>query len=342
MFFSRLSEALEKRGHHIFKTTRRYREVLELLKLKGIDARVIGEHGGKELSSKLKASAQRTLELASVFEEVKPDVAVSFSSPEMARVSYGLKVSHVCVNDSPHAEAVARLTIPLVQKLLTPKIIPKRHWTRFGIAPQRIVQYNALDPWVWLRDLKPDRRVLQELGLDESKPILTLRTEESFAAYLLGRARKETFTIPLIKEILEEKKNLQIVAVPRYKEQVEALKDAFKDGIVICESIVDGSSLLYYTSVFVGGGGTMNTEAALLGVPTFTCYPDEPHLVEKYLITKKLVIRELDPEELAERILATFSNLDEEKKKQSARVQRLVRTFEDPIEVISKEVEILA
>jgi len=96
MLFSKLSEKLENRGHQIFKTTRRYREVLQLLRLKGVDARVVGEHGGKKLIDKLKASAQRTLELASLFEEISPDVAISFSSPEMTRVSYGLKVPHIC------------------------------------------------------------------------------------------------------------------------------------------------------------------------------------------------------------------------------------------------------
>jgi predicted glycosyltransferase len=339
MFFSKLSEELEKRGHRVFRTTRRYREVQHLLKLKGVDAKVVGEHGGKELIGKLKASAQRTLELASVFEEIEPDVAVSFSSPEMARVSYGLKVPHICVNDSPHAEAVARLTVPLSERLLTPRIIPKRSWTKYGIPSEKIVQYDALDPWVWLKDFKPDERILKKLGLDESKPILTFRTEETFAAYLLGKTQKEMTIIPIIEKILEEKKALQIVAVPRYKEQIKALHEVFKDRIAICELVVDGPSLLNYSSVFVGAGGTMSAEAALLGVPTFSCYPGEPFLVERYLIRKKLVTRETDPDKRVNRILATLSNVDSERKRQSAKVQRLVRNFEDPIEIVTGEVE---
>jgi hypothetical protein len=339
MLFQKLSESLGKRGHKVFKTTRRYREVQQLLRLKGIDATVVGEHGGKALADKLKASAKRTLELASVLEETKPDVAVSFSSPEMARASYGLKIPHIAINDSPHAEAVARLTIPLSAKLLTPKIIPKRAWTKYGISPENIVQYNALDPWVWLKDFKPDREILRQLGLDESKPILTFRTEESFAAYLLGKTQAETTVAPVIKKILGESRGLQIVAVPRYEEQVNALRQAFGNKIVVCGTVVDGPSLLYYSSVFVGAGGTMSAEAALLGVPTISCYPSEPSLIERYLIRKGLVTRETDPEKDVKKILAILRNKNRAKKRHVAKAQKLVRNFEYPIDVIMKEIE---
>lgn len=339
MFFPRLSESLEKRGHQVTATTRRYREVSELLRLKGIDARVVGEHGGKELTSKLKASAQRTLELAALFEEIEPDVSISFSSPEMARVSYGLRVPHICINDSPHAEAVARLTVPLAERLLTPKMIPKKAWTRYGVPSERIVQYNALDPYVWLKDFKPDPKILERLGVDESRPVVTVRTAETFAAYLLGKTREETSVFAIIRKLLEERSDIQIVAVPRYAEQIEALRDAFQDRITLCESVVDGPSLLYHTAVFVGAGGTMNTDAALLGVPTLSCYPSEPSFVERYLVRKKLVRRETDPEEVVKWILRTVSEAGHEKRKQIERAKRILETFEDPVDTVTGEVE---
>jgi len=339
MLFLKLSERLRQRGHSVFNVSRDYREIVNLLKLKGLKAKIIGKHGGKELASKLKASAHRILTLASYFEEVDPDIAVSFSSPEMARVSYGLGVPHICINDSPHAEAVARLTIPLSAKLLTPKIIPKRVWTKYGISPERIRQYNALDPWVWLKDFTPDERVLCELGLSRSKPILTFRPEEEFAAYLVGKTQGKTRIIPVIERVLTERDDVQIVAIPRYMEQIEVLHESFQDKIIVPHSSIDGPSLLYYTTIFIGGGGTMTTEAALLGVPTFSCYPGEPFIVLKYLIRKRLVKLESNPETLAIKILETLDNIECEKRKQAERAERLVETFEDPIEVITAEIE---
>jgi len=338
MFLSELSNSLEEKGHQVFRTTREYREVLQLLKLKTIDAITVGKHGGGTLSGKLKAHASRVQKLSLVVEELKPDVAISFSSPEMARVAFGLGIPHICINDSPHAEAVARLTVPLSRLLFTPKVIPKKYWLEFGISREKIIQYNSLDPWVWLKDLRPNRKVLELLNLDESKPILTFRTEESFAAYLLEKASAETSVTPIVERLLKESLDVQIVIIPRYREQTEVLQENFKQEVIVCDSLVDGPSLLSYTTVFVGAGGTMSTEAALLGVPTFSCYPGEPTLIEKYLIRKGLIVREETPEKTAEKIADQLKRIDFIRKRQSERARRLVEKFEDPVRVIADNV----
>jgi len=342
MLFSRLSERLEKEGHHVLKTTREYREVVQLLRLKGIDAKVVGRHGGGTLAGKLRASTERTIKLARLIEEWKPNVAVSFSSPEAARVAYGLGVPHVCVNDSPHAEAVARLTVPLSKRLLTPKVIPKKAWVKFGISADRIVQFNALDAWAWLRSFKPDEGVLKQLGLDRSKPILTFRTEETFAAYLLGKTSEKSLIIPIAERLLKASLDFQMVVIPRYEKQVLALREVLGENAVICDSVIDGPSLLSFTSIFVGAGGTMTIEAALLGVPVFSCYPDEPFLIERYLINKGLVVRVTNPEEAAKNVVKTFYNLEFVKAKQKERAQKLTKDFEDPIEVAVSTVKDVA
>jgi hypothetical protein len=339
MLFAKLSENLKEKGHHIYQTTREYREVVQLLRLKGIRAKIVGKHGGEKLYEKLKASVERTLKLATLIKEWKPDVAVSFSSPEATRVAYGLGIPHICINDSPHAEAVARLTIPLSKKLLTPKIIPKRAWTKFGISPTNIIQYNALDAWAWLKDFKANEKILAELGLKKTKPILTFRTEETYAAYLLPKARKVPVIVSILQEILQTSRDLQIVVLPRYKTQVAELEKIFHDEIVICRSIVDATSLLSFTSIFIGAGGTMTSEAALLGVPTFSCYPGKPYLVEKYLLNKGLVIRETDPKRLTAMILKTLDNLQKAKTEHKEKARKLTNTFEDPVKVISKTIE---
>ena len=340
MFLPKLSESLEGRGHEVFKTTRRYREVEGLLRLKGIDAMVVGRHGGATLIGKLRANAQRILGLTRIVEELKPDMAISFSSPEMARVAFGLSIPNICISDSPHAEAVSKLTVPLSKVLFTPKVIPKRVWGKFGISPQDILQYNALDAWAWLKDFKPDAKVVEELHLDVSKPILTFRTEEAFAAYLLGRTKGMSI-IPVVERLIEEEGNYQIVIVPRYNEQIRSLKKIFKEKVTICESVIDGPSLLSYTTIFIGAGGTMSIEAALLGVPTLSCYPREPFIIEKYLIKKGLIIRENEPEKIIKRVLNMLKKIDVVKGRFDERAHRLVEGFENPISFITGKVETL-
>ncbi len=339
MLFAKLSEKLMENGHQIFLTTREYREVVQLLHLKGIDAKAVGKHGGGKLFNKLKASGKRALQLTSVIKRWNPDVAVSFSSPEAARVAFGLGIPHICINDSPHAEAVARLTIPLSKRLLTPKMIPKKAWTKFGISTNSIVQYNALDAWVWLRDFEPNKRILSELDLNETKSILTFRTEETFAAYLLHKARRIPIVVSTIRKLLQTSRDFQVVVLPRYEKQAAALENIFREKVVVCDTIVDAPSLLSFTSIFVGAGGTMTSEATLLGVPTFSCYPEEPYLIEKYLIKEGLAIRETSPRKLAKAILETLDNLKTVRKKQYEKARRLTSAFEDPVDIIVKTIE---
>lgn len=339
LLFAKLSGRLRKNGHEVIEATRAYREVTELLRLKGIEARVVGKHGGETLPSKLTASIERTLKLASIIADLQPDVVVSFSSPETARVAFGLGILHVCLNDSPHAEAVARLTVPLATLLLTPKAIPKTAWTKYGISQEKIIQYRALDPWAWLKDLKPDQTILTQCGLEKNRPIVVFRTEESFASYLLGKTAKTPLLLPLIEDLLDTGLDFQAVVLPRYESQTQVLKEKLGKRAKICESTIDAPSLLYFASVFVGAGGTMTTEAALMGIPTISCYPDKPFIVERYLISKGLVARETNMKRIKEKITHTLQTIEIAKRTQRAKAEKLTKTFEDPINVIAKAVE---
>src|SRR2546428_185406 len=184
LFFEPLYRDLARDGHQLLLTTRIYREAQEALELKRLRFRVVGEHGGASRYGKLLASGRRVVKLAQLIESWRPDTAVSFSSPEAARVAFGLGVPHVAVNDSPHSWLVARLSIPLSRYVCSPWIIRRRVWLSFGAWPDGIVAYRALDAAVWLKRHKPNPAVLKQLSLNRDKPIILLRTEESFASYL--------------------------------------------------------------------------------------------------------------------------------------------------------------
>ena len=88
--------------------------------------KLVGKHGGAKKSDKLKASNNRTRLLMKKIQKFSPDLVISFCSPEASRVAFGLGIKHIAFSDSPHATAVMKLSLPLVQKLMTPWIIPKK------------------------------------------------------------------------------------------------------------------------------------------------------------------------------------------------------------------------
>jgi len=342
LFFTKISDKLKNEGLETLLTSRDYQEVNELIKQKNLNIPAIGKHGGYKLKDKLLASTERILLLTQYIDKMQPDAALSFSSPEAARVAYGLNIPHICINDSPHSEAVARLTIPLSKLLFTPKIIPKRVWSKFGISEQHIIQYRALDPIVWLKDFKPDIKVIKELKLNLDQPIVVIRPAEAYAAYLRG---KISDICPITEKITQELLKLlgneaQITIVPRYKEQREMLMAKFNGNVIIPEHAIDTSSLLHYSSLFIGAGGTMNTEAALLGKPVISCFPGETTLIERYLINRKLVYRVKNPERAVKLALNILQDLEKFLNIHKKRALKILSNMENPVEVISKNLKI--
>ena len=144
MFFKPAIDILKKQNNEILCTSRNYREANELSKIKEMDLLIVGNHGGANLYNKLYESTNRILELSKIIQKYSPEPAISFSSPEASRISFGLGIDHLGFNDSPHAEAVARLSIPLLTKLFSPSMIPLSSWTKYGISSKQIIQYNGL------------------------------------------------------------------------------------------------------------------------------------------------------------------------------------------------------
>lgn len=340
LFFGRLIEKLEKRGCEVLKTTRRYREVNEVLELKGVNALCVGRHGGSTLEGKLTASLARTLKLANMLKRWKADLAISFSSPEASRVAFGLGIPHYCFNDSPHAEAVARLTIPLSTKLFTPRAVPLRKWVRLGIKREAITQYDAVDPAAWLLGFKPNPQVLNELGLTRKRLIIVARVEETFAAYLLGRVGTvRTIILPVIQEITAKHQDAQLVVIPRYTEQRRALKRALRGKAIVTNHAIDAASLLSYADLFIGAGGTMTWEASLLGVPTVSCYPSKALDVERYLAKKGLVYRAKSVSDAVNIAFSIIAQLKRYKGLHRELAAKALKAMEDPVEIALKTLE---
>jgi len=335
LFFEPLYRDFARAGHELLLTTRTYREAEEALELRRLRFRVVGEHGGGSRYGKLLASGRRVVKLAQLIEHWSPDTAVSFSSPEAARVAFGLGVPHIAVNDSPHSWLVARLSIPLSRYVCSPWIIRRKVWLSFGALPDGIVSYRALDAAAWLKRHRPNPAVLKQLKLRKDKPIIVLRTEESFASYLEGKASDRAPVIgPITEELLRRKLDAQIVISTRYGRQAPVLRKKFGSRVRVVDHIIDATSLLYYSTYFIGSGGTMTVEAALLGRPAISCFPGEKPLYIKYLEKKSLVKTIQSPRQIALMVSRSLSS-DEERKQQERRGTKLLHEMEDPIRVIS-------
>jgi predicted glycosyltransferase len=340
LFFEPLYRALKQEGHEALITTRVYREAEQTLRLKKLRFSVVGSHGGGTAFGKLLASAERITKLANLVQRWKPSVAVSFSSVEASRVAFGLGIPHVAANDSPHSWMVARLTIPLTTFLCCPWIIGRSVWEEFGGPLRRVILYRALDPAAWLKRHRPSDNVLGQLDLKRDKPIVVFRTEEAFASYLMGKSSdKEPVVAPIIDELLREGLECQVVVSTRYGMQAPVLRKRFGEKVTVVDRVVDATSLLSYSSAFVGSGGTMTVEAALLGIPSISCFPGPKPLYIQYLERLRLVETIKSPREIASSLRRMLTD-PQAFETQKRRGKQLLANMEDPVAKILSTVKL--
>ncbi len=321
-----MKESLNSEGYDLLITSRHYRELEALSKIMNFNMKFFGSHGGANLVEKLISSAERIQELTKVVEEFKPQLSLSFCSPEACRVAFGLGIPIFTINDTPHAEKVMKLTLPLSDLHFAPWIIPYKAWKKLGIERSKIIRYKALDPFVWInRD-----RIPFNLNL-EGKKIL-VRMEETQASYFLG---KKSLLYELLERLTQFDK-WKILVLPRYKEHLEAL-DSYKN-LIILKEVVDGLSLLDKIDLLISSGGTMALEGALLGLPTIYLPQIGELYLENYLVKKGLLFKADNVDEvlsLIPKLLYDEALRINLKKK----AKGLISKMENPIDKIIKEIK---
>jgi hypothetical protein len=328
LFSEPIIEKLGKK-HDILCTSRKYGEITKLAKIRDFDLVFVGKHGGNTKIAKLEASIDRMKKLSRKIKAFSPDIVISFCSPEAARISFGLGIKHVAFCDSPHADAVMRLTIPLIQKLLIPYAISKNEFSKYGIAKKNIITYNAIDAAITIK-----RKVNQEAPLpfkDNKRKNILIRVEEEEASY----TSKSSKIIPIIKKVVKEHSEENIVILGRYTKQIQSLQKIIGEKAKIVKMSFDGKHLLNNTDIFIGSGGTMTAESALMGIPTIS-YNAVPNKIEKFLVGQKLVKRETNPEKISnhiKKILESSNNVNQKKAK------KIIKQMEDPIQKLIKVIK---
>ncbi|MFW6117372.1 MAG: DUF354 domain-containing protein [Thermoproteota archaeon] len=238
---------LRKLGHEVLLTTRDHPDTLALAELLGEKFKVVGKYDPTSLLTMLRESANRQLQFCDLFEEDTPDIAITHTSIELCRVAFGLDIPAISVNDTPHNEVVKRLTLPLVDLLVSSKAIPRECWQGYGLKD--IIQYDGVDEVAWIKNSKPS------LDVEYGKPLIVVRQFESKAAY--GRGKPD-----IMEKLALKLTSLgEVVFLPRYDRKP-------RKGLIVPQKFLDSRSLVARADLVVTVGGTLSREAALQGTPS--------------------------------------------------------------------------
>ncbi len=323
-------ELATKRGYSFLLTSRKYDELSGMAELLGLKPEFIGEHGGSDSAAKLKASVNRLSSLLRRLADEELGCIVCHGSPEATRIGFGKGAFTININDSPHAEAVARLTIPLTTKLISSSYIPARAWKAYGLRTDGLIQYRGFEVVSWL---KRERESQVSLPEKLRRPIVAFRPEEIKAAYL-HVGTKDSYLSSALREAQEEL-GFSLVVLPRYKSQRRALRESLPDSYVLDRQI-DGLALIDNCDVFIGAGGTMTWEAALSGKPTLSAFPMRTYVGAA--LGKVGLITHTTSKELKRRLKHVLTESTPSKNKRQQRAASFLGSLEDPLEVLGRTI----
>ncbi len=316
LFFSYLFNEFKKIDDNILVTTRKsegYTEAQALLELNHIDHRIVGNYGGETIKDKFVARIKRQQDFVTLFEQIgTPDLFICGSSAEGIQTAFGLGIPTVHFADGPikadkfsydDISILAKLTIPLSSLIIKPFFVPDECYTTLGVKPENIIDHDFFEVSLWTKDMAtdPQKDFRKRYGLDISRPTILIREEEFKAHYVHERLDVIYDSITILSEAIDA----NIVLMPRYESQ--ALKSRFSSVALVLEEKLLPEEFYPFIDLLIGGGGTMNVEAATLGIPVISTRSLK-FFQDTYLIDNQFMSWAKNPQEvlaLTQKLLGT-------------------------------------
>jgi predicted glycosyltransferase len=294
-FFAPIIPELEAQGYKVCLTGRNAYQVQELAELFGLHYECFGHHWGKNMVMKIWGTGLRAVQLIWWVLKNRPDLAVAHGSRSQILVSSLMGVPSLSIYDYEHT-STSLLTPTWV---LAPEIVPVAEKER-----HKRLSYSGIKEDVYVPSFKPDASIRERLGLRLDHIVVLMRPPASEAHYhnplsdiLFAETMKFLGAEPSVKTILLPRNARQRAAV---EQDWASMIDQGK--CIIPDHAEDGLNLIWHSDLVISGGGTMNREAAALGVPVYSIFRGTIGAVDRYLSeTGRLTLLE-EPGDLATKL----------------------------------------
>ena len=302
MFFRPIIEELDKRGYSVILTARDCPQICGLANQFNLRYKCIGHHFGKSKVSKLTGMLMRSLQLARFVLSEKPNLALSHGSREQLLLASILSIPSVLITDYEHSKF---LPIKLTCMIL-PEVIPESAVKKHS---KDILKYPGIKEDVYVPSFEPDSQTLYDLGVNGESLVVTIRPPATEAHYHNHKS-EELFKAMI--DFLGNTPNLRMVLLPRNEKQEDFVRETWQrlcdnGKIIIPNHVVDGLNLIWHSDLVISGGGTMNREAAALGVPVYSIFRGKIGAVDQYLVNSGRLVLLEDVEDVYTKVVLNKS-----------------------------------
>jgi predicted glycosyltransferase len=281
-FFAALIPEFKQRGHQIELTARDYAQTVELAQTAGLMPVVIGGHGGGKLAGKAGNLVGRAASLAKWARGRGLDLAVSHNSYAQIAAASGLGIKSVTLMDYEHQPA-NHLAFRLASRVIVPRSFPDTALRRYGASRGKVKRYKGTKEDVYLANFAPRPNfveTLRGLGIGPADVLVVVRPPANEALY--HRFENDLFAEMLDR--LSSRADVKVLLLARTEAQRAEYEALTKPNLILPREALDGANLIAACDLVISAGGTMNREAAALGVPAATIYAGEWAAVDEELV----------------------------------------------------------
>lgn len=281
-FFKALAARFVERGHEIEITARDFAETVPLAKAAGFAPHIVGAHGGRQVTAKAGNLMSRAWSLATWARKRQFDLAISHNSYSQILAARGLRIRRVTLMDYEYQPA-NHLAFRLTSRIIVPASFPARRLRRYGASVGKVRRYHGTKEDVYLANFQPDplfATQLCELGVRPDNVLVLMRPPAHDALY--HRFENKLFDEALAQ--LLSQANVQVVLLPRNEAQRATYSAQAGDRLIVPAKTLDGANLIAASDLVISAGGTINREAAALGVPAASLYGGSWAAVDEELV----------------------------------------------------------
>lgn len=292
--FRALTDRFTAAGHEVEITAREFAETLPLARAAGFTPHEIGKHGGRDVSGKAGNLVSRAWDLSRWARGRNLDLAVSHNSYSQILAARASRIKPVTLMDYEHQPA-NHLAFRLASRIIVPESFPAESLRRFGAGVGKVRRYHGTKEDVYLANFQPDTEFTQrlcELGANPDNVLVLMRPPAVEALY-------HRFQNTLFDEALQQlsaDENVRIVLLPRNESQRAAYSGRAR--VIVPPSPLPGPDLIAASDLVISAGGTINREAAALGVPTASIYAGKWAAVDEQLVNEGRLLRILSSTDL--------------------------------------------
>lgn len=283
MFYQLIKE-LENDGHEVIITSRPLANTIALLDQKGLKHTTIGEHYGKNFLKKVFGYPIRVNQLRKFLKKKKIDLAISQSSFHSPVVAKLLGVPSIYTNDNEHAMGNKPAFI-CASKILIPENLAVEKIAKTGVSAAKVIQYPGVKEGIYLWSKGEEIQAKRKQN-NSGEVKIYIRPEPQTAQYYKG---KENF---LDDTILALQDKYRIIVLPRDANQSAHYKQEKFSKTYVPDKPLGFDAIAADCTIFVGAGGSMTREMAILGIPTISVYQDDLLDVDSFLLSKGLMLHE--------------------------------------------------